>query len=65
MSDGRELNVALRACVCVCTHICMFVCVLCCGQGLCGALGSQMKDISHVAGLVRLLSQHTAANQKA
>lgn len=40
----------------------MFVCVLCCGEGL-WAPGSEMKDISHVAGLVQLLSQHAATNQ--
>lgn len=40
----------------------MFVCALCCGQGL-WSPGSEMKDISHVAGLVGLLSQHAATNQ--
>lgn len=40
----------------------MFVCVLYCGQGL-WAPGSEMKDISHVAGLVQLLSQHAVTNQ--
>lgn len=58
----RKLDLALCVCLCVCAHICMCLCVLCCGQGL-WAPGSEMKDISHVAGLVELLSQHAATNQ--
>ncbi len=51
-------------CVRACVHfrVSVFVCVLFCGQDL-WAPGSEMKDISHVAGLAELLSQQAATNQ--
>lgn len=52
----------IQRCVCTYLYVSMFVCVLCCGRGL-WAPGSHMKDISHVAGLVELLSQRAATNQ--